>query len=92
MKKIIFALRFRRFRAHRVKRGGSIKHPAAYIYIHTYIYICAVGSITWPYFGQSRVDNLAMVGSITWPSFFEPIKIGVLGDFLVHSFQGVVQK
>ena len=50
-----------------------------------------VGSITWPYFGQSRVNNLAMVGSITWPSFFEPIKIGVLGDFLVHSFQGVVQ-
>ena len=33
------------------------------------IYIYAVGSITWPYFGQSRVNNLAMVGSITWPSF-----------------------
>ena len=55
------------------------------------VYIYAVGSITWPYFGQSRVNNLAMVGSITWPSFFEPIKIGVFGDFLVHSFQGVVQ-
>ena len=30
----------------------------------------AVGSITWPFFGQSRVNNLAMVGSITWPSFW----------------------
>ena len=55
------------------------------------IYIYAVGSITWPYFGHFRVNNLAMVGSITWPSFFEPIKIGVFEDFLVHSFQGVVQ-
>ena len=59
--------------------------------MHIYIYIYAVGSITWPYFGHFKVNNLAMVGSITWPSFFEPIKIGVLGDFLVHSFQGVVQ-
>ena len=58
---------------------------------HIYIYICAVGSITWPDFGQSRVNNLAGVGSITWPAFFERIKIGVLGDFFVHSFQGVVQ-
>ena len=32
-----------------------------------------------------------MVELITWPSFFEPIKIGVFGDFLVHSYQGVVQ-
>ena len=31
------------------------------------IYIYAVGSITWPHFGQSRVNNLATVGSITWP-------------------------
>ena len=53
-----------------------------------YIYIYAVGSITWPYFGQSRVDNLAMVGSITWPSFFEPIKIGVFGDFWCTVFRG----
>ena len=58
---------------------------------YIYIYTCAVGSITWPFFGHFRVNNLAMVGSITWPSFFEPIKIGVLGDFFVHSFQGVVQ-
>ena len=29
-----------------------------------------------------------MVGSITWPSFFEPIKIGVLGDFLCTVFRG----
>ena len=63
--------------------------PLPYIYI--YIYIYAVGSITWPFFGQSRVNNLATFGSITWPPFFEPIKIGVLGDFFVHSFQGVVQ-
>ena len=28
----IFALRFRRFRENEVKNGGSIKHPAAYIY------------------------------------------------------------
>ena len=55
------------------------------------IYIYAVGSITWPYFGHFKVKNLAMVGSITWPAFFEPIKIGFFGDFLVHSFQGMVQ-
>ena len=29
-----------------------------------------------------------MVGSITWPSFFEPIKIGVLGDFFGAQFSG----
>ena len=29
-----------------------------------------------------------MVGSITWPSFFELIKIGVLGDFLCTVFRG----
>ena len=29
-----------------------------------------------------------MVELITWPSFFEPIKIGVFGDFLVHSYGG----
>ena len=52
------------------------------------IYICAVGSITWPHFGQSRVNNLATVGSITWPPFFEPIKIGVLGDFWCTVFRG----
>ena len=34
--KLIFALRFRRFRDILVEAGGSIKHPAAYIYI----YIC----------------------------------------------------
>ena len=54
----------------------------------TYIYIYAVGSITWPFFGQSRVNNLAMVGSITWPSFFEPIKIGFLGVFWCTVFRG----
>ena len=59
-----------------------------YIYIHIHIYIYAVGSITWPFFGHFRVNNLAMVGSITWPSFFEPIKIGVLGDFLCTVFRG----
>ena len=54
-----------------------------------YIYIYAVGSITWPFFGQSRVNNLAIFGSITWPPFFEPIKIGVLeGDFLCTVFRG----
>ena len=47
-----------------------------YLYIYTHIHIYAVGSITWPFFGHFRVNNLAMVGSITWPSFFEPIKIG----------------
>ena len=57
----------------------------------TYIYIYAVGSITWPHFGHFKVNNLATVGSITWPPFFEPIKIGVWGDFFLHSFQGVVQ-
>ena len=61
------------------------------MYIYVYIYIYAVGSITWSYFGHFRVNNLAMVGSITWPSFFEPIKIGVWGDFLCTVFQGVVQ-
>ena len=40
-----------------------------------YIYICAVGSITWPHFGHFKVNNLATVRSITWPPFFEPIKI-----------------
>ena len=60
-------------------------------YMYIFIYIYAVGSITWPPFGQSRVNNLATFGSITWPPFFEPIKIGVLGDFFVHSFRGVVQ-
>ena len=55
-----------------------------------YIYIYAVELITWPFFGHFRVNNLAMAELITWPSFFEPIKIGVLGDFLVHSYEGVV--
>ena len=54
------------------------------------IYIYAVELITWPFFGHFRVNNLAMVELITWP-FFEPIKIGFFGDFLVHSYQGVVQ-
>ena len=45
----------------------SAIHYRAVIYI--YIYIYAVGSITWPHFGQSRVNNLATVGSITWPPF-----------------------
>ena len=57
---------------------------------HIYIYIYAVELITWPFFGHFRVNNLAMVESITWPSFFEPIKIGFFGDFLVHSYEGVV--
>ena len=58
MKKFIFALRFRRFRAHRVKKGGSIKHPAAYIYI--YIYICiAVESIIGPSLAVFKVNNWA---------------------------------
>ena len=39
----------------------------AYIYI--YIYMLAVGSISWPHFGHFKVNNLAMVGSITWPPF-----------------------
>ena len=68
---------------------GPVFNFTAYIYI--YIYMYAVGLITWPFFGQSRVNNLAMVELITWPSFFEPIKIGFFGDFLVHSYQGVVQ-
>ena len=37
--------------------------------LHLALQIYAVGSITWPYFGHFRVNNLAMVGSITWPSF-----------------------
>ena len=59
-----------------------------YIHIYIYLYIYAVGSITWPYFGHFRVNNLAMVGPITWPSFFEPIKIGVLGVLLCTVFRG----
>ena len=39
IKKIIFALRFRRFRENRKRKYGSTKHPAAHIYIYTYIYI-----------------------------------------------------
>ena len=34
IKKIIFALRFRRFRDNRGAKWGSIKHPSAYIYIY----------------------------------------------------------
>ena len=55
-----------------------------------YIYIYAVVLITWPFFGQSWADNLAMVELITWPSFFEPIKIVFFWEFLVHSYEGVV--
>ena len=65
---------------------GQVVDPTA----HIYIYIYAVELITWPFFAKSRVNNLAMVELITWPSFFEPIKIGVFGDFLVHSYGGVV--
>ena len=65
-----------------------LKHGAFPPAIHIYIYIYAVELITWPFFGHFRVNNLAMVELITWPSFFEPIKIGVLGDFLVHSYEG----
>ena len=31
---------------------------------------------------------MATVGSITWPPFFEPIKIGVLGEFFGAQFSG----
>ena len=59
----------------------------------TYIYIYAVGSISWPHFGHFKVNNLATSRSITWPTFFEPIKIVFLifNVFAVHNFQGVVQ-
>ena len=65
---------------------GPVNNVTAYIYIHIYIY--AVGLITWPFFGQSRVNNLAMVELITWPSFFEPIKIGFFGDFWCTIIRG----
>ena len=66
--------------------GGQVIDPTAYIYI--YIYMHAVGSITWPHFGKVKVNNLATSRSITWPPFFEPIKIGVLGDFWCTVFRG----
>ena len=50
--------------------------------------IWAVGSITWPFFGRFRVNNLAMVGSITWPSFFEPIKNRGFWRFFCAQFSG----
>ena len=62
-----------------------------YTYIHIYIYIYAVELITWPFFGHFRVNNLAMVELITWPSFFEPIKIGVFGDFWCTVMRGWCQ-
>ena len=58
----------------RLKRGTKTNSPA-------YIYIYAVGSITWPHFGHFKVNNLATSRSITWPPFFEPIKIGFLRLF-----------
>ena len=58
------------------------------MHIYIYRYMHAVGSITWPHFGQSRVNNLATVGSITWPPFFEPIKIWGLGRFFGAQFSG----
>ena len=73
--------RLRQRERERMKKG---------IWKNTHIYIYAVELITWPFFGHFRVNNLAMVELITWPSFFEPKKIGVFGDFLVHSYEGVV--
>ena len=63
---------------------GPVNNSAAHIHIYIYIYI--VG-----HFGHFKVNNLATSRSIVWPPFFEPIKIGVLGDFSVHNFQGLVQ-
>ena len=48
-KKFIFALRFRRFRANRVKNGVHLStRQHAYIHIHIYIYIYAAGCLKEP--------------------------------------------
>ena len=62
----IFALRFRRFRENEVKNGGSIKHPAAYIYI--YIYMCCE-VIIWAKFGHLKGYYLGQVRVIIWAKF-----------------------
>ena len=67
----------------RPKSGPTTNSPA-----DIYIYIYAVGSITWPHFGHFKVNNLATVGSTTWPPFFEPIKLGFWGDFLCTILRG----
>ena len=56
--------------------------------VSRHIYIYAVGSITWPDFGQSRVNNLAGVGSITWPAFFWAYKNRGFGRFFGAQFSG----
>ena len=60
----------------------------AQIIISQHIYIYAVGLITWPFFGKSRVNNLAMVELITWPSIFEPMKIGFFLRFFGAQLSG----
>ena len=69
-----------------VPQFASFRRGCRHVYI--YIYTHAVGSITWPHFGHFQVNNLATSRSMTWPPFFEPMKIGGLGVFSVHSFQG----
>ena len=65
------------------QQKGKVDHLLTPQHAHAYIYIymLAVGLITWPFFGQSRVNNLAVVELITWPSIFEPIKIGFFRFF-----------
>ena len=48
-------------------------------HLYIYIYIYAVGSITWPHFGHFK--------SITWPPFLEPIKIGFF-EIVCAQFSG----
>ena len=62
------------------------KFPSFHIYIYMYMY--AVGSITWPHFGHFKVNNLATSRSITWPPFFEPIKISFFFRFFGAQFSG----
>ena len=61
---------------------GSVFNFTAHIYI--YIYICAVGSITWPHLGILRVNNLATNKSITWPPFLV-YKLSVFWEFFVSA-------
>ena len=56
-----------------------------------YIYIYAVGSITWPHFRLLRVNILATYKSITWPPFFANENTVFFLVFWVQSFQGMVQ-
>ena len=55
---------------------------------HIYIYIYAVGSITWPHFGHFNVNNLATSRSISWPPFLSLYKKGFLLTFFCAQFSG----